>query len=124
MPDALDARQPGGPPHDPLRDADMPSGMAAQPGEGDLEEAFTDVMPDVDSAAVMPPPVADGAFLDAIEADAAAMSRELDRLAADDQARADADAAAGIDRAGADAASFIDDFDVGIEPTDTYSDPY
>lgn len=102
----------------------MPDGMDAQAGEGDLEEAFADVMPDVEVADVIPDPIPDGAFLDRIQAESAAMRRDLERAAVDDQERADDRAAAGVSRAGADAASFVDEFDVGLDPTDTYTDPY
>lgn len=110
--------------HDPLpldappRDADMPEGMVARPGEGDVEEAFVDVMPDFDVEAVMPAPLDDGAMLDSLRADAAAMTRALDRQAVADQERADARAAAGLDRVADDAGSFETDFDVAVDPID------
>lgn len=94
----------------PVSDADMPDGMLARPREGDVEEAFVDVLPDLDGD-IMPDPMDDGAMLDDIQADAAAMARDLDRRAV-----------AGQERADRDAASFIDEFDVSIDPQSTYTE--
>lgn len=97
----------------PARDADLPDGILAQPGEGDLEEAFAEVMPTFPDEPDMDVEIDDGAFLDAIDDDHAALVDELE-AAADRQDRADRAAVRRQERADADAASMIDDLAAGL----------
>lgn len=100
--------------HPPTRDVDMPEGMSAQPGEGDVEEAFAEVMPPFPDESDMAVEIADGDFLDAIDEDHAALVDELEAAAADRQDRADRAAVRRQERADADAASMIDDLAAGL----------
>jgi len=79
-----------------MRNDMMPDGMAAKPGQGDLEESFEEILEDIDPAEKMPKPVPDTKMLGELREDTGRMLQALDREAVSAQQRADREAAMDI----------------------------
>lgn len=106
---------------DEARDEDMPDGMTARHGEGDIEEAFVEVLPDFEPVDI--PDEVGGApsdmiedrrMLDDLDDDHARFVDELEAMAVEGQERADETAVRRQERADDDGAAFLDRFDAGL----------
>jgi len=66
---------------DELEASEMPRGMAPKPRQGDLEEAFLLVLPDIDVASKMPRGIGDAAMIDELQRDAQQTETRMERAA-------------------------------------------